>query len=272
MDDSNIEKLLSEIKLERTPFLRKEVIGAFLIEERKRQRSLSKQRHSLVLRWSIAATVALIVGFFALYQSAEIQYITKGETLCINLPDYSVVDIKEHSEIHYNRLTWHLKRELTLSGTATFAVTKGKKFKVNTSSGIISVLGTKFLVAQSNELLHVACYEGSVKVQTRTESQMVKAGESVDCDKNGGIQLYEQPKPLPKYLNYDNVPLIEILEELERIYGVSFFPKNICQGLHFTGTVATDNLNDALEVVLSSCALIGLKEGTQIIISNIDAK
>ncbi len=268
MDDSNIEKLLSEIKLEGTPFLRKEEIGAFLIEERKRQRALSKQRHSLVLRWSIAATVALIAGFFALYQSAEMQYITKGETLCVNLPDHSVVDIKEHSEIHYNRLIWYLKRELTLSGTATFAVTKGKKFTVNTSSGNISVLGTKFLVAQSNGLLHVACYEGSVKVQTRTESQTVKAGESVDCDKNGGIQLYEQPKPLPKYLNYDNTPLLEILNEIEQIYQVQFSPKDICRNLYFTGTVATDNLDEALEVILSSCALTYSKEGTQIIMSN----
>lgn len=267
MGDFNIEKLLSEIKFKETPFHRKEEIGAFLIEERKRQRALLRRRRSFMWRWSAAATVALVVGMVAFYQNAEVRYLTQGDSLLINLPDHSTVDIKEHSEIRYNRLAWYLKRELVLSGKADFSVTKGKRFTVNTSAGTVSVLGTKFLVAQSEEQLHVDCYEGRVKVEVGTASQIVNAGESVDCNKDG-IQLYKQPQPLPEYLTYDNVPLINILEELEQIYQVTFLPKDICMGLYFTGAVATDNLDDALDVVLSSCALTYSKKGTQIIISN----
>jgi transmembrane sensor len=170
----SLEKYLEEGKLPLIgeKFSRKKEIGDKLKLQREESHkiALSRRRKQGVGRgipfsWGIAAMFLLLLGIGGYYFS-EKKIVTEGTALAYELPDGSNVQIMENSSLTYNRITWLWERKLQLFGKASFEVTKGKTFTVNTEAGAVTVLGTKFLVDQQGKKMFVNCEEGSVKVET----------------------------------------------------------------------------------------------------------
>ena len=75
----------------------------------------------------------------------------------IDLPDASHVSLNALSSLTFNKKDWDDERDITLNGEAYFKVAKGERFTVNTSSGIVTVLGTQFNIKQRDNLFEVVC-------------------------------------------------------------------------------------------------------------------
>ena len=173
----------------------------------------------------------------------------------------------ENSSLTYNRITWLWERKLQLFGKASFEVTKGKTFTVNTEAGAVTVLGTKFLVDQQGKKMFVNCEEGSVKVETAVGKRTLVAGESVRCDENKIIPVPKPDDPeFPEVLGYEDDPLVNVVADIELIFKVTVVGREKCDGLTYNGTVLTKDLNATLEKVFGSCGISYELRGKEIIL------
>lgn len=252
----SLEKYLEEGKLPLIgeKFSRKKEIGDKLKLQREESHkiALSRRRKQGVGRgipfsWGIAAMFLLLLGIGGYYFS-EKKIVTEGTALAYELPDGSNVQIMENSSLTYNRITWLWERKLQLFGKASFEVTKGKTFTVNTEAGAVTVLGTKFLVDQQGKKMFVNCEEGSVKVETAVGKRTLVAGESVRCDENKIIPVPKPDDPeFPEVLGYEDDPLVNVVADIELIFKVTVVGREKCDGLTYNGTVLTKDLNATLE-------------------------
>ncbi|WP_448776742.1 FecR family protein [Bacteroides congonensis] len=271
----SLEKYLEEGKLPLIgeKFSRKKEIGDKLKLQREESHkiALSRRRKQGVGRgipfsWGIAAMFLLLLGIGGYYFS-EKKIVTEGTTLAYELPDGSNVQIMENSSLTYNRITWLWERKLQLFGKASFEVTKGKTFTVNTEAGAVTVLGTKFLVDQQGKKMFVNCEEGSVKVETAVGKRTLVAGESVRCNENKIIPVPKPDDPeFPEVLGYEDDPLVNVVADIELIFKVTVVGREKCDGLTYNGTVLTKDLNATLEKVFGSCGISYELRGKEIIL------
>ena len=128
-----------------------------------------KRIKTLKPRWyiGIAASVIFLLGLMILFNfSSNTEYSSDfGKQLSFELPDGSKVTLNSMSTVSFNKENWKNNRTLTLDGEAFFEVKKGQKFKVQTTQGNVTVLGTEFNINTTNDYLKVLCYEGKVKVK-----------------------------------------------------------------------------------------------------------
>lgn len=116
------------------------------------------------LKIAAVLVVLLTTGWFIYYNSPTSISTGTGEIAVYGLPDNSEVRLNAESKIKYYPRKWDGNRSLSLEGEAFFEVEKGQKFEVQTSQGIVQVLGTKFNVKNRPGFFEVTCYEGSVRV------------------------------------------------------------------------------------------------------------
>ncbi|WP_430810624.1 MULTISPECIES: FecR domain-containing protein [unclassified Carboxylicivirga] len=103
---------------------------------------------------------------------------TGDKAQLVKLSDGSQVVLNQHSVLQYEINDEH--RDVTLQGDAFFKVNKtGIPFKVHTAHGSVTVLGTSFAVATTEESLAVEVDEGEVEVETVQGSKRVKRRERV---------------------------------------------------------------------------------------------
>ncbi|WP_052356274.1 FecR family protein [Bacteroides timonensis] len=262
MEEKNMIDLLKRVSLKDETFHLK----AETWEEICRKRQVKAHRQSLRrICYSIAASVAILICVVSGLNSG-VSFKSDHELLAIQLPDGSSVELDANSSIRYNKIQWWFNRQLNLNGNATFDVTKGKNFMVVTPAGTITVLGTRFFVSQKENNLHVACFEGAVRVETPSDKVTLHPGEQVDCD-DAGMQQSEIKKESPEYLDYTDEPLVNIVRTLEEIYGVQIVNVELCDGLLFSGLVSTHNKNEALEVVFGACNLKYVEKNNQLILN-----
>lgn len=255
--DKELDKLgesLAKLPLKEQTFTRKKEIEEILIKNIKAHQEKEARKKKLIIQtMSIAAAMVFIVIIFTWKLSEQTYEVSTGE-LSFNLPDGSSVNLGENSQIIYNTFLWHFNRNISLKGSASFYVTKGKKFTVKTKIGNISVLGTKFYVNQRGDNLDVKCYEGSVKVEANCGTAILKKGERSSCESGSLLNIEKiKDKPQTNLFHYDNTPVIDIMREIEALYHVTINQIQLCENLTFTGTLPTDNLEVALKVLLSSC-------------------
>ncbi len=206
--------------------------------------------------YRIAASIAfLIISYLAFDQLNEVSYTAQNEEkTTIELPDGSTVALNAGSEISHDRWNWSDNRSVNLNGEAFFDVVKGSTFKVETTMGSVAVLGTEFNVKVSGNYFEVACYEGSVRVQTSSDSTILMAFE-------GFRQIQNQTKSVviklsaPTWINnestFDNIPAEYVMEELEKQYNLQF-KGQIPSGKMFTGSFPHDDQEVALKIVLDA--------------------
>ena len=202
----------------------------------------------------IAAVFLIFVSIYALYRYNSIR---KTETFAnqkttIELPDATLVTLYPESKITYSKFRWKNNRKVKLDGEAFFVVAKGSKFDVETSSGTVSVLGTQFNVKNRPDYFEVNCFEGIVSVNIKGEIQQLTKGQTYKVVANTatlGSIADTIPDRLTNISNFKSAPLYKVLEEIERLYGVSITVKNVDTKRLFTGSVVHDNLEQALIAV-----------------------
>lgn len=221
--------------------------------------------HILRISFSVAASILLLCTLtYSIFFSTVTYSTSKNEHLLVVLPDKSTVNLNGETTISYNRLKWFKSKDVNLKGEAYFCVTKGAGFKVITDLGEISVLGTKFNVnCYSNELL-VRCDEGRVQVETPEGIQILTPKQKVTATKGKSIVKQDIDPPLPKFLEYNNVPLATVVKRLGEVYRINFSTKNSYDNIYFSGLIPTNNLTQALEIISASCELSYIKKGNTI--------
>tara|TARA_R110002050_G_scaffold16719_1_gene50523 strand:- start:177846 stop:178754 length:909 start_codon:yes stop_codon:yes gene_type:complete len=198
----------------------------------------------------------LIVGM-GLYFMFFFNQLTKVDTLVaqkttIELPDASRVVLNALSEIRYNEKKWNTNREIELKGEAFFDVAKGAKFDVVTTTGTVSVLGTEFNVKQRGTIFEVTCYEGTVRVVSGNNTEILNVGDHFKS-MNGEVIADKHTNAMPKWINnmsdFKRIPVSEVFAELERQYGITIVAEQINSDQLFTGAFAHDNLENALNAI-----------------------
>jgi ferric-dicitrate binding protein FerR (iron transport regulator) len=215
------------------------------------------RRNRWVISIAAAITLLLVAGWwYTINMAVGTQLIVAAPAEMVRhiLPDESVVSLNAVSELTYDKHNWQQERSLQLKGEAFFEVKKGAKFQVHTTLGIIEVLGTSFNVEERKGQLTVHCYTGRVRVSVETgESIVLEPQESVRWS-GGELRKYtatnEQDIAWQQQLHhFDNVSLPQVLEELERQFGVSVsYPASLANR-NYTGFFRSGNLNEALQAI-----------------------
>ncbi len=228
--------------------LREKVLTAI---DRPRGRVIALKKWYYVAAASIAVLFALGLFFNEVSYTAE-----PGEKLSVILPDGSKVALNAGSRLTRSRFFWSSHRKVALEyGEGFFEVEKGEGFQVVTQTGNIDVLGTKFNIKNRGRIFEVACYEGKVQFEEAvTKSRAIlEKGQQIVRLANGferDTTLGTSPVWLKGQSVFENVPLFQVLEELETQYGYAFDRNGVDISKNFTGSFVHTDLQIALMAVL----------------------
>ena len=207
----------------------------------------------------IAASFIVLLTISTLFlRSYTYTEFTANEVSSILLPDGSIIEAQDNTEISYHPYWWRFKREVKLEGEGYFEVEKGKSFSVISSKGITEVVGTTFTVYTRSEQYKVSCYSGSVKVRSanNTISATLIANEEVLVDKNGNynVRLIKEEKvsdPVVEeyYFIFNSTPIQEVFSQISAYYNVRI---NVPSALDndFSGNLRRDlSIQNVLDAV-----------------------
>lgn len=219
----------------------------------------------------IAAILVIAVGLFFLSRPmiSVTEIAQNGEKKTFTLPDHSEVTLNSGSQISYKKWNWDSKRQLNLDGEAYFKVTKGRTFDVVTKQGTITVVGTQFNVKQRSNKLEVVCYEGKVWVQDQPFSIFLTQGQGVVYENklaNKLSILENKPLWMRNRMSFNSESLEVIISEIERQYNISIASQNIKMHQRFTGTIPSDNIDTALQIISTAYNFNYTKSGKDKII------
>ena len=150
---------------------------------------------------------------------------------------------------------------------------KGTTFSVETSIGIVSVLGTQFTVRDVSDFFEVKCFEGSVRVESGEDQEILKPKKSVRKVR-GNRMIVRAIKGLsPEWIegktSFESVPVSQVFAALKNQYDIQFEGKNVNQNMTYSGTFPHDDLDLALKVVFASLELdYELKENGVVVITD----
>jgi len=203
--------------------------------------------------WLYSAAAVLLIFFglnFFVFTNYEIQT-NLAETKTIALPDGSTVVLNAASSISYDKSDFKEKRTLKLKGEAFFKVAKGSKFSVETQNGTTSVLGTQFNIYDRENTFRVDCFEGKVKVDAQSASKIIIGGQGVKMKSNILLDVVPASADGPSWVNgkssFNNVPLKQLIDELERQYEIKIIATNINKDRQYSGFFVHNNLKQALK-------------------------
>jgi len=225
-----------------------------------KSRMVSRPEAPKKLNWyrpllRIAGVLVIAIGiYFAFFNDnlTEVEALA-GEKITTELPDASEVILNAVSEISYNEKKWSEKREVVLKGEAFFKVAKGSVFDVLIADkGKVSVLGTRFNVKNRSAFFEVVCFEGSVSVNYKGSSKKLMPGNAfrvLDGKMVIDTIVDSQPPWVENISSFKQVPLSEVLLELERQYGVRVNAESIDMNRQFTGGFVHNDLDAALKAI-----------------------
>ncbi len=209
------------------------------------------------LRWlAAAASIAVIFGLFTFFNATKTYTTGIGEKQTIALADGSVIELNANSSLSHKRFSWLDDKQVHLKGEGFFSIIRGEGFKVNTSKGLVSVLGTKFNIYDRSSF-EIKCYEGSVGFDIKTAStdtQVLTKGMMLDLE-NDIIRTGTFSKEIPYwkqgYSSFIDQPLSEVLAEFENQFPVKFIKNDVDTNRLFTGQFGHDDMNKALQTTLA---------------------
>lgn len=207
----------------------------------------------------VAASVALLaVLFIALRPGSDgapnTYATTAGRTQTINLPDGSTLHLAAASTVKFDAENFSAERTIELEGEAFFEVQPGRRFRVETARGTVTVLGTSFNVRQRGPNFTVACKTGKVEVRAGSATAVLSPGEQADLDPEGELrQQTTNPDRIGAWQDgtfyFDGQALEFVFAEVERqfTYQVEATPEIL--RLPCNGFFTRDNLNSAMEEI-----------------------
>ena len=224
------------------------------ILSRRGEQSSVKKLHPIKTLLKIAAVVAVICAGY-LYLNTLDTTVSTGiaQKESVLLPDASEVILNADSRIVYNKNDWKKERSLALVGEAYFKVSKGNTFSVNTSQGVVKVLGTQFNVFARDSLFHINCYEGLVSVAFNDTVVKLPAGNKLKVEKGALVVHTPSNATAPAWItdesHFENITLGVLLQEIERYYPVTISATNVDLSRRFTGSFTHSDLELALKSV-----------------------
>ncbi len=235
----------------------------------KRRQVKTKTRVINPIWIGLAASLLLLFGFLFLFNNGNV-IVNAGmaEIQNVSFDDGTKIVLNDGSEISYKKDFKASERVVNLQGEASFEVTKGKKFVVETRNGSVEVLGTQFNVRAWGNHLYVECYEGSVKVSTATDQSILSKNESVVIvdHKMGDKNTIGNSAPLWQSgtLRFYEESLVEVFREMERQFDISI--ENNFDSRKFSGSFEEVDLEKALKQVCGPMGLDYQIDGKKIVI------
>ncbi len=181
-----------------------------------------------------------------------------GGEFMLQLSDGSRVWLNAASKLKFPVSFSGKKREVELIGEAYFEVQKDslRPFVVRSGEVSLEVLGTSFSVASYHgEPFSAVLVEGSICVTASQKECILKPGEKILFE-NGRLSVCSVDVDLhiawkDKCFGFENAVLEEVVQMLERWYGVDFLIMDEqVRGLRFTGKLPKyDNLDKVLEIL-----------------------
>ena len=234
------------------------------------------------LKMAAAVLILLVSGLvinYLLYRN-DVQYETAGNTLSIELPDGSTVVLNQRSALLYKPSFGEENRTVELDGEGYFSVRPdpSKPFIIETSKGVVRVLGTSFTVLSYDSLqnVEVVVESGVVKFsvpEARTEMQLTAGQKAV---------YHKDRKVLTTGLNDDvnflswktgkmiftNTPLLKVIETLNKTYHANItLSSAAAETCVVTVTFEGQSLEAVLKVLESTLNLATRRNGNEIIIN-----
>ena len=211
--------------------------------------------------YSIAASIAILITLFFGLNSTKTYTTGIGEQLAIVLPDGSKVQLNANATLAHKRFFWNTNRSLDLQGEAYFEVTHGNDFKVKTTYGDVTVLGTKFNVKSRAHIFELNCFEGKVKFEQNnsSETRILEAFDKISIQKgiiNEQINKANGPEWLGGISILKNRPLQEVLNELSSLYNINFTVNQVDTTQRFSGSFVHNNLENALKTTLTPMGVV----------------
>lgn len=200
----------------------------------------------------------------------------QGENISTYLPDGSKIVMSPESSLAYKLSSFnHLERRVHFSGEAKFSVVRNENapFLVHSRDFEIKVLGTVFSVLSRDDKDYVEVHlnEGAIEltaVKSNTR-EILKTGETAVIDRRSGDMTvygeednyrYSAGRPV---LFFSSEPLDDVLAELALYYGKDFAVAENVGAKTFTGSLPTDNLEQALYILQQTLRLkISIDEET----------
>ena len=258
-------------------------VDAFAALEAFKTRNQSKKKTKVrtlnfkaFYRVAAILVVMLTSAYFLFFNNVKSFETQIAQTKTVTLPDNSEVILNSASKLSFNEKKWADKRALTLEGEAYFKVQKGQTFSVNTTSGVVTVLGTQFNVKERKNYFEVNCYEGLVSVTYNNETIKLPPGKTFRVI-NGIIENVEDfnaqnPSWIQQESSFNKIPLNQVIAELERQYDIKIKVKGVDTSKLFTGSFTHTDKEIALQAVTIPLKLSYRIEGKTIIFYNYDVK
>jgi transmembrane sensor len=151
--------------------------------------------HSYFRQLAVAASIVLVIGLswqFMLQKQktrisaaavATTKHIsnTTPQKMTLSLSDGSIVELSPNSTLSYSENFTTAKREVLLTGEATFTIAKdvARPFFVSTNTVLITVLGTRFTVRseEANKATKVILHDGRVMVKAANSPYYLSPGD-----------------------------------------------------------------------------------------------
>lgn len=241
-----------------------------ILSEQKETKVVPMNRNRLIT--SIAASLALlaVLTFFLLPDSKQTYY-AHEEVKEITLPDGTTrVLLSPGSKISFEDFSKE-NREVEIEGRVYFDVTEKGPFRVNYNEGSIEVLGTQFEVVDLDDFFEATCFEGLVEVKYRGKRAKAGAKDRVAYLK-GAFKKSKINQSQPGWTGqneevFENENLIKVIKIMEIRYEISVVRDEIDLDRRFTGTIPTDNLEQACKKVFSTLGIQYKIEGKQVFLS-----
>lgn len=202
-----------------------------------RRRMMQATRYAAM----IALLIISVIGIFSLVNGHDPHRMLTaqakpGNKAEITLPDGTQVQLNSTTTLAYYIDDTH-ERLVHLSGEAFFDVTKDPKrpFKVITGGLQIEVVGTSFNVnTHKRNIVEASLVTGRIKISGKslTQTYILNPGEkAIYSDKYKSLQImkadiHADTEWKNDYLIFDSEPLTDVIEKIERWYGVKIELRN----------------------------------------------
>ncbi|MCB0689383.1 MAG: FecR family protein [Saprospiraceae bacterium] len=192
------------------------------------ERIHAKKKQGIVrLILPLAATFLLLVGLwfvYSVYFQNPVKYYS-GSTQSLQLPDGSILDLKENSEFAYQASNKNRGGRLTGSGYFDIKSDQERPFIISTKIGNIIVTGTQFSIDEgSTDQVIVRVEEGTVMVTNQQDQTVtLQAGEEgVMTEETVRKHALDQPAGFWRLtpIQYQETPFGEIQTQIENLYHI----------------------------------------------------
>ncbi len=250
-----------------------ELLYQRIIQEKKRDGT----RFTKLLKFS-KPVISGIAAFFVIGLSAlwllRDQTEVYSEKGLIQLADNSMIELREGSRLEVTSINENA-RNVTLIGEAFFDIEEdaSRPFIISTANTKVEVLGTSFLVKESNNAVFVVVEEGRVRFSNNKTEESVEltAGMKAVADDEGEIREV-QYQNLMGWKNgiyeYEDQELADIIEELNVIFNTTIVVENQqLLNCRISAILPEENLKDILNQLASRLEMNAKQNGQDWILS-----